>query len=137
MAHTKEMEGFQEALAREKSRVVALEAVQASMQTAHRDIMSRMQRDFDQEIEGLRNKVDAAHGDQVMELQDLLEDRHKKVRSANAGYGGSAFSYTLLWLEFFFFFFYNFDKSLSFFLALFCFWFVVCLFSIFRTLVRC
>lgn len=103
MAHTKEMEGFQEALAREKSRVVALEAVQASMQTAHRDIMSRMQRDFDQEIEGLRNKVDAAHGDQVMELQDLLEDRHKKVRSANTGYGGSAFSYTLLWLEFFFF----------------------------------
>lgn len=102
MAHTKEMEGFQEALAREKSRVVALEAVQASMQTAHRDIVSRMQRDFDQEIEGLRNKVDAAHGDQVMELQDLLEDRHKKVRSANAGYGGSAFGYTLLWLEGFF-----------------------------------
>lgn len=101
MAHTKEMEGFQEALAREKSRVVALEAVQASMQTAHRDIMSRMQRDFDQEIEGLRNKVDAAHGDQVMELQDLLEDRHKKVRSANAGYGRSAFGYTLLSLEFF------------------------------------
>lgn len=85
MAHAKEMEGFQEALAREKSRVVALEAVQASMQTAHRDIVSRMQREFDQEIEGLRNKVDSAHGEQVMKLQDLLEDRHKKVGRANAG----------------------------------------------------
>ena len=77
------MEVFQEALEREKSRVVALEAVQASMQTAHRDIVSHMQDNFDQEMEGLRNKVDAAHGEQVQQLRDILEDRHKQVRAAD------------------------------------------------------
>lgn len=78
-AHTKEMDAFKEALEREKSRVLALEAVQVSMQTAHRDIVSRMQENFDQEMEGVRNKVDSAHGEQVQELQSLLEERHKMV----------------------------------------------------------
>lgn len=73
------MDAFKEALEREKSRVLALEAVQVSMQTAHRDIVSRMQENFDQEIEGVRNKVDSAHGEQVQELQGLLEERHKMV----------------------------------------------------------
>ena len=49
------------------------------MQTAHRDIVSRMQEKFEQEMEGLRNNVDSAHGEQVQELQSLLEDRHKMV----------------------------------------------------------
>ena len=79
MAHAKEIGAFKEALEREKSRVLALEAVQASMQTAHRDIVSRMQENFEQEMEGLRNNVDSAHGEQVQELQSLLEDRHKMV----------------------------------------------------------
>ena len=78
-AHAKEIDAFKEALEREKSRVLALEAVQASMQTAHRDIVSRMQENFEQEMEGLRNNVDSAHGEQVQELQSLLEDRHKMV----------------------------------------------------------
>lgn len=73
------MDAFKEALEREKSRVLALEAVQVSMQTAHRDIVSRMQENFDQEMEGVRNKVDSAHGEQVQELQSLLEERHKMV----------------------------------------------------------
>ena len=79
MAHAKEIDAFRKALEREKSRVLALEAVQASMQTAHRDIVSRMQENFGQEMEGLRNNVDSAHGEQVQELQSLLEDRHKMV----------------------------------------------------------
>ena len=79
MAHAKEIDAFKEALEREKSRVLALEAVQASMQTAHLDIVSRMQENFQQEVEGLRNNVDSAHGEQVQELQSLLEDRHKMV----------------------------------------------------------
>ena len=49
------------------------------MQTAHRDIVSRMQENFEQKMEGLRNNVDSAHGEQVQELQSLLEDRHKMV----------------------------------------------------------
>ena len=49
------------------------------MQTAHRDIVSRMQENFEQEMKGLRNNVDSAHGEQVQELQSLLEDRHKMV----------------------------------------------------------
>ena len=52
------------------------------MQTAHRDIVSRMQENFDQEMEGLRNNVDSAHGEQVQELQSLLEERHKRVSRA-------------------------------------------------------
>ena len=79
MAHAKEIDAFRNELEREKSRVLALEAVQASMQTAHRDIVSRMQENFEQEMEGLRNNVDSAHGEQVQELQSLLEDRHKMV----------------------------------------------------------
>lgn len=86
MAHSKEIEAFKEALEREKSRVLALEAVQTSMQTAHRDIVSRLQDTFDQEMEALKNNVDSAHGEQVQELQSLLEERHKRVsRDTSAG----------------------------------------------------
>lgn len=86
MAHSKEIEAFKEALERGKSRVLALEAVQTSMQTAHRDIVSRLQDTFDQEMEALKNNVDSAHGEQVQELQSLLEERHKRVsRDTSAG----------------------------------------------------
>lgn len=79
VAHAKEIDAFKVALEREKSRVLALEAVQSSMQTTHHDIVSRMQDKYDQEMEVLRSNVDSAHGKQVLELQSLLEERHKKV----------------------------------------------------------
>ena len=81
VAHAKEVDALKELLEREKSRVVALEAVQTSMRTAHRDMVSRMQDNFEQEMAGLRNNVDSAHGQQVQELQSLLEERHKRVRA--------------------------------------------------------
>ena len=79
-AHAKEIDAFKDALEREKSRVIALEAVQASMQTAHRDIVQRMQENFDKEMESVQSNVDSAHGEQVQELQSLLEERHTRVR---------------------------------------------------------
>lgn len=79
VAHSKEIDSFKDALERGKSRVLALEAVQASMQTAHRDIVQRMQENFDKEMESVQKNVDSAHGEQVQELQSLLEERHKRV----------------------------------------------------------
>lgn len=88
-AHSKEIDAFKDALEREKSRVLALEAVQASIQAAHHDIVQRMQENFDKEMGNVRSNVDSAHGEQVQELQSLLEERHKMVKMLEKYFGNT------------------------------------------------
>lgn len=78
-AHKLELQSYQTALEEEKARVLSLEAVQASLQTAHREIMEKSKDESDRQIEQLQTLMDAAHGDQVKELQDAVADQHKQV----------------------------------------------------------
>jgi len=45
--------------------------------------VQRMQENFDKEMESVQSNVDSAHGEQVQELQSLLEERHKRVGSCS------------------------------------------------------
>lgn len=78
-AHKNEIESYQTALEEEKARVLALEAVQGSLQTAHKEIMEKAKDESDRQVENLQALMDAAHGNQVKELQDLIENQHKEV----------------------------------------------------------
>lgn len=71
---------YEAALEEEKARVLALEAVQASLQTTHKEIMDKAKEESDLKIESLQALMDAAHGNQVQQLQDLIEEQHKEVR---------------------------------------------------------
>ena len=78
-AHRRELEKFKAELEQEKARVLAVEAVNSSLEGAHMEEVERLNRDFKEEVEALRNIMDSSHGDQVKELRDLLEERHRKV----------------------------------------------------------
>ena len=79
-AHRKELEMYQESLESEQARVLALEAVQASLEVTHKEIVEKMKEEHEKEMNTVKNIVDAVHGDQVRELQDLLEQNHRQVR---------------------------------------------------------
>ena len=60
---------------------MALEAVQASLETAHKEVVEKMAQEHERQLNTVKNIVDSVHGDQVRELQQVLDEQHQQVGS--------------------------------------------------------
>ena len=79
LAHRKELEKIKEELEQEKSLLLAAEAARSDLQSSHKNDIERINTKFKEEVEALRNLMDSSHGDQVKELQRLLQGRYDEV----------------------------------------------------------